>query len=206
MREDASYRFEDGRTLVQLEMVPDDALFILLTEDTDVSGYTVPASYENTLMTLDGTWDIAFQEGRGAPASARLPHLEPLSESAVEGIRYFSGTASYTKTFEYYPHDTETSVWIDLGEVHHMARVFLNGVDLGLAWKEPYKVDASKAIKAGANELEVRVTDSWANRLIGDERKSPEDRITYTATQFYTAEDNPIPSGLVGPVRLTERH
>ncbi len=200
-RSEVSYRMEGGRTLVDLKMVPDDAQFILLREDTDVRSAEIPAECEKDLGTVDGPWNVSFQQGRGAPESIRMKELRPLSESAVEGIRYFSGTATYSQSFTFEKQDAGRIV-LDLGEVHHMARVFLNGEDLGLAWKEPYRVDASTAIREGENTLEIRVTDSWANRLIGDERLKPEDRLTFTAVQFYTAEDEPVPSGLVGPVRL----
>ena len=83
-----------------------------------------------------------------------------------------------------------------------MARVCLNGVDLGSLWKSPYIVDCSKALRKGKNQLTITVINSWANRLIGDERRQPCDRITYTSERFYTEHDAPIPAGLIGPVSL----
>lgn len=203
VREPVSYRIRDGRTAVDLQMVSDDAQFILFTRPAQSDSVTLPAREERVLTTLEGPWKVRFQEGRGAPAETVLPALKSLSESRVEGIRYFSGTASYLKSFVA-PHDLpETGERVlDLGAVHHMARVFLNGVDLGLAWKAPYRLPVTDALREGVNELEIRVTDSWANRLIGDARKAPADRLTYTSWTFYTADDEPIPSGLVGPVRL----
>ena len=85
-----------------------------------------------------------------------------------------------------------------------MARIRLDGKDLGLAWKPPYRLRLDQALQAGDNELEIEVTNSWANRLIGDARKPVAERVTFTPEPFYTATDHPIPSGLVGPVRILD--
>jgi hypothetical protein len=131
------------------------------------------------------------------------PILESLSESPVEGIRFFSGTVRYSNTFKVEENqDISGNIILDLGEVHHMARVRLNGEDLGLAWKMPYRICISGKVRQGENTLEIDVTDSWANRLMGDERKPADSRLTYTPERFYTEEDTPILSGLLGPVRI----
>ena len=204
VREEPSWRQRDGRTEVDLSFVRDDAQFILFTEATEDSARTAPVRTERATMEIPGPWTLSFQPGRGAPASpVTMPALRSLSESPVEGIRYFSGTATYRTSFEVLegPAAGETPI-LDLGEVHHMARVILNGKDLGLVWKPPYRLTPGEALKEGTNELEIRVTDSWANRLIGDRRLPLEKRLSYTVVQFYTADDEPIPAGLVGPVRL----
>jgi len=64
----------------------------------------------------------------------------------------------------------DSRVWLDLGEVKNLAQVKLNGVDLGVVWKPPFRVDLTSAAEAGANDLEIQVTNLWPNRLIGDEQ------------------------------------
>jgi hypothetical protein len=144
---------------------------------------------------------VRFQEGRGAPAEARFRSLSPLSESDDPGIRYFSGTATYTMEFRY-SGPLKEGMALDLGRVGDMARVFLNGTDLGLAWKEPYRLDVGKALRKGRNVLEIRVTNTWVNRTIGDEQPGVVKRVTYVPYKEYDAGDPLLPSGLMGPVRL----
>ena len=204
VREQPSWRLHDGRTEVELSFVQDDAQFIRFREASADTAWTAPARTLSPGQEVAGPWTLSFQPGRGAPSQPMvLKQLQSLTESPVEGIRYFSGTVTYRTSFEWKPDEAVGGeVFLDLGQVHHMARVFLNGQDLGLAWKPPYRLEASHALQEGHNELEIRVTNAWANRLIGDARKAPGDRLTYTALPFYTASDEPLPSGLLGPVRL----
>ena len=198
--EAVSYSLANGYTTVKLKMVPDDAQFVLFSGKAEKMQCLVPETLTSVVSTLEGPWNLSFQTGRGAPEKAVFPELQSLDKSSDPGIKYFSGTVNYTGTFEL---DTvpEGECWIDLGKVHHIAHVFLNGKDLGTAWKQPYRVDAGEALKKGSNTIEIRVTDSWVNRLVGDAQPGAE-KITYTAVQFYNAEDKTLPSGLEGPVRI----
>ncbi|MEZ5072973.1 MAG: hypothetical protein R2751_19015 [Bacteroidales bacterium] len=113
-----------------------------------------------------------------------------LDESGDPGIRYFSGTARYTRRIDapesWFP--GEARFWLDLGEVENLAEVFLNGTSLGIVWKKPFKVDVSDALKPGSNELEIRVTNLWVNRLIGDQQLEEANPMTYTTMPFYRAD------------------
>ena len=93
-------------------------------------------------------------------------------------------------------------LWIDLGDVKNLAEVFVNGKSLGIVWKTPFRVDASSALKPGANELEIKVTNLWVNRLIGDQQPDVGKKYTYTTQQFYQANSPLLPSGLLGPVQV----
>ncbi|HWB83515.1 MAG TPA: glycosyl hydrolase [Bryobacteraceae bacterium] len=180
---------------------------------------------------ISGPWHVAFQEDRGAPPSTTLPELISLSKSADPGIKYFSGTATYSRTVEVpasYLASGKRAV-LDLGRVEVLAQVRINGRDLGILWKAPYRVDITSAVHPGANQLEILVTDLWPNRLIGDEQLPPENeyatggshgilhmpdwymegqpkppggRITFATWQFYHKGDPLLDSGLLGPVRL----
>ncbi len=130
--------------------------------------------------------------------------LASWSESADAGVKYFSGTATYTTTVEA-PADwfkTGAHLWLDLGNVKNLAEVSVNGKPLGIAWKPPFRVDMTGALKSGANHLEVRITNLWVNRLIGDQQPGIAVKYTYTTQQFYQSNSPLLPSGLLGPVRV----
>ncbi|MDO8539996.1 MAG: glycosyl hydrolase [Opitutaceae bacterium] len=129
-----------------------------------------------TVARLDGPWEIAFPPGKQAPVCVVLPKLISWAESAVDGVKYFSGTATYKITFEVpAPMPVGGRFRLDLGSVKNVAEVTLNGKSLGTLWKPPFRVDATAAARSGTNTLEVRVTNLWPNRLIGDERLHPAD-------------------------------
>jgi hypothetical protein len=182
---------------------------------------TVPAPIE-----ISGPWDLAFPPNWGAPAAIKLDKLISWTDHADIGVKYFSGTAAYRKTFSF-PHQPSAinHVFLDLGLVKNIAEVKLNGKDLGILWKPPFRVEVTDALRDGKNELEVRVTNLWPNRLIGDEqlpddrewngtqlksipqwvtegKPSPTGRLTFTTWHHWTKADEPLPSGLLGPVRL----
>ena len=193
---------------------------------------------------LRGPWQLRFQSGRGAPDSTEFPTLVDWAAHEHDGIRHFSGTASYSTAFDWHPEaakpegraaqgdDAERSVrhLLDLGRVEVIAEVVLNGKPVGVLWKPPFEIDVTGALQAGRNDLRVRVTNLWANRLIGDERY-PDDctpdgswktgalpewppwlvrdqprpesrRVTFTSWKYYNMDSPLLPSGLLGPVTL----
>ena len=199
--EDASYRIEGDRTTVRLDMTPDDSQFIVFRgQATELSDWKEPRQL-SAFAVIDGPWKVTFQQERGAPESSVMYTLSSLSDSAIPGIRYFSGTATYTNAFhlDSRPHGR---VVLDLGKVADMARVLINGKDVGLAWKEPYRLDVTDALRKGENTVEVRVTNTWVNRTVGDEQQDCPRRITFVPYHEYSASDPLLPSGLLGPVRL----
>jgi len=144
--------------------------------------------------------------GRGAPASAKFATLTSWAESSDPGIKYFSGTASYTATVDapagwFKP---GASQWIDLGDVKNLAEVTVNGKPLGLVWKRPFKLEATGILKPGANQIEVKVTNLWVNRMIGDRQPAAATKYTFTSPTFYKADSPLLPSGLLGPVRVLQ--
>ena len=158
-------------------------------------------------QTVEGSWSVSFPEDRGGPADAvTFDTLESWTQRPEAEIKYFSGTASYRKLIELDEARLQAnrSVLLDLGEVSYLAEVFVNDQPLGVLWKKPFRVDISDAVKVGSNTVEVRVTNVWKNRLIGDLRLPEEERITWTYHPFYKDEpDAPLmESGLFGPVRI----
>ena len=197
------YFEKDGRSFVKLEFVENDAIFVVFTDSADQSAPVSESIRNWKKKPVSGEWTVRFQEGRRAPESIRMRKLASLSGMDQEGIRYFSGTATYSISFK--AAKVGDRCLLDLGDVRNIAEVKLNGKELGTLWKAPYRVDVSGILRKGTNELEVKVTNLWVNRLIGDARPEEKDPLTYSAMKFYTADDNLLPSGLIGPVSIIAR-
>jgi len=131
----------------------------------------IPAPVE-----ISGPWELRFPPNWGAPACVMLDRLTSWSEHGEAGVRYFSGTATYRKNFSAAKRMLGAGhrLYLDLGEVQVIARVKINGKDLGILWKPPYCAEIRGLVKPGDNVLEVEVTNLWPNRMIGDEQL-PED-------------------------------
>ena len=201
--EDVSYRTVGDRTEVDLHLVDNDAVFVVFSGKGEAS-YTVAAPVETEILTVGGPWTVKFQEKRGAPAEAVFPELKSFTESDVFGIKYFSGVATYCNTLT--AAKPEGRAIIDLGHVAKMAEVYVNGQYCGTAWKAPWKVDVTEALKDGDNSLEIKVANLWINRLVGDNQPGVTERICTTpGVQSIYPADYPLKeSGLIGPVRLLE--
>jgi len=154
-------------------------------------------------IEIAGPWEVKFPPGLGAPASAVFDKLASWTNHAEAGIKYFSGTATYVKEIEIPADFVGKSLYLDLGKVNELAGVRLNGKDLGTLWKPPFLVDVSQAVKPGKNLLEVKVTNRWANRLIGDQFLPEAERITHNTDDKHFAKNSTLQeSGLLGPVMI----
>jgi hypothetical protein len=202
--EPASYRIASGRTTVPLHLDPNDAVFVVFRRTTTAPTRTIPERVETDLGALEGSWQVSFQPDRGAPARITLDRLSSWSEDADVGVKYFSGTGIYTQIVQAPAawFQTGAQLWLDLGDVKNIAEVAVNGRSFGILWKTPFRVNVTSALRPGANALEVRVTNLWVNRLIGDQQPDATKKYTYTAQQFYRADSPLLPSGLLGPVRV----
>ena len=202
--EPAAYQIADGRTTVPLRLEPLEAVFVVFRKAAEAPTRMLPPLSTTPLVTLTGAWDVAFQSGRGAPAQIKLDALSSWSDNSDGGVKYFSGTGTYSKTIRAAEDwfKTGTKLWLDLGDVKNLAEVSVNGKRLGILWKTPFRTDVTSALKAGANTLEIKVTNLWVNRLIGDQQPDVKKKYTYTAQQFYRADSPLLPSGLIGPVRI----
>jgi hypothetical protein len=202
--EPASYRIAGGRTTVSLLLDPIDAVFIVFRKPAARLFVTMPAISETQVATVEGGWDVSFQPDRGAPSRITLDRLSSWSDSSDKGVKYFSGTGIYYRSIEA-PADwfvRGAKLWLDLGSVKNLADVTVNGKALGILWKAPFRVDVTDALKPGGNRLEIKVTNLWVNRLIGDAQPDAARKYTYTTQPFYRAESPLLPSGLLGPVRV----
>jgi hypothetical protein len=202
--EPVSYRTDGDQTVVQLEMLPQDAFFVVFRDKTDQPSRSVARPEWQRVASVDGRWRLAFQPGRGAPASAEADALKSLTEFSDPGIRYFSGVTTYRTTFQAPKgYKAGAPLSLDLGQVASVAEVVVNGRMVGTAWKAPYRVDIGSAAKAGRNDLEVRVANLWVNRLIGDAQPGAT-KVTFTTVPTYRANAPLRPAGLLGPVELLQ--
>lgn len=180
---------------------------------------TVPTAQE-----ISGAWQVAFDPNWGGPAKATFDGLEDRSKRPEKGIKYYSGTANYRKTFRFKPSVKAERYYLDLGEVAVMASVKLNGNSLGILWKPPYRIDVTEALRKGDSLLELSVVNLWCNRQIGDEqlpedsernangtlklwpqwlgKPSPMGRFTFSSWRLWKKNDPLVESGLLGPVKI----
>ena len=202
-RRSAEFAASGAVTGVKLTLAPWSSTFVVFRQSSQGSGQWLPATTTAILRTLEGPWTVRFHDGRGAPDELSMPQLRSWTESALPDVRYYSGRATYSQVFELPPEwrSAGTTVQLDLGTVGEMASVRLNGVDLGTWWWPPYRGDITNALRAGHNQVEIRVTNYWANRLIGDEQPGAV-KFTFSSLRPYQASSPLRPSGLLGPVRL----
>jgi len=199
----ASYTIASGRTTVPLHFEPWGTVFVVFRTTAKAASLQLPVPRETPLATVETGWSVSFQPGRGAPASTQLNKLASWSESSDSGIKYFSGTATYTTSYSAPANwfNKQATLWIDLGDVKNLAEVSVNGKPLGTVWHSPFRVNVTDALKAGINNIEINVTNAWVNRLIGDQQPGAT-KYTFADVKPYRANSPLLPSGLLGPVRL----
>ncbi len=198
----------DGRTNVRLHLDPYGTAFVVFREPAKTAARTLPEEKETVVAGADDSlnkdWAVSFEPNRGAPDTAKFDRLISWSESADMGVKYFSGSATYTKTIEVPASAFSAGAhqWLDLGDVENLAEVIVNGKDLGILWKTPFKIDVSDALKPGSNEIKIAVTNLWVNRMIGDQQPWALKRYAFADFTPYKADSPLLPSGLLGPVQL----
>lgn len=220
---------EENRMTIPLQFEPHQSFFIVFEKSNQVSGkQSKNFAASNVLTTLEGAWTVSFDTTWGGPGTLSFANLEDWTQRPENGIKYYSGIATYTKTFDL-PANTRLreneKLFLNLGEVYNLARVRLNGKDVGTVWTAPWKVDISEAIQEKGNRLEIDVANLWPNRLIGDEQL-PDDGIkdgqwpewllthkprtsgrhTFATFKHYHKDSPLIRSGLIGPVIIEQSH
>lgn len=159
-------------------------------------------------QNLGGPWNVAFDPAWGGPTNVEFSELTSWTGRSEDGIKFYSGTATYNKAFDLSEGSTNQArrIYLDLGNVKALAEVRLNGKKLGILWCYPWRVDITKAVKATGNVLEVDVINLWPNRVIGDLNQPKEKRFAKTHEAFrfdmLTKNTTLIESGLLGPVTL----
>ncbi len=219
-----------GRTTATLHFGPAQSWFVVFRDKASEGASAAdPFPEWKEEASIAGSWSVTFDPKWGPKDALTFDTLRSWSEHDDPLVKYYSGTATYRKTFDFGgagTSDGNTRFCLDLGQVEVMARVTLNGKDCGIAWKPPYRADVSHALRLGSNKLEVEVVNTWVNRMIGDEQlpldaewkdwetlvewpdwfkeggRSPAGRYTFTTGRHYKKESPLMPAGLLGPVRV----
>lgn len=184
---------DEGNTRIAMNFDEHQSCFIILRNETEEKGpgLTLPEAGITCRMPIDGEWTLSFPEGWDAPTMVMLNELVPWNEHSNDGIKYFSGTASYSKDFQVDKINSEARYLLDLGEVKNLAQVFINEVPIAHLWKKPFVCDITEYIKEGNNSLNIAVTNLWPNRMIGDEQY--EDDVEWDELMTYSyASDSPV--------------
>jgi hypothetical protein len=211
----------NGLTSIPLKFEVYEGYFIVFRNTARKSQCPHNFSEIKCLATLDKSWTVSFDPKWRGPESVVFDTLCDWSLHPDEGIKYYSGTAFYRRSFDMPDFKKGGVVYLDLGKVKNMARVRLNGKDVGTLWADPWRADISKAVKSKNNKLEIEVVNLWPNRLIGDEQL-PNDgvskgrwpdwllegkprtsgRYTFASHRHYRKNSPLLESGLIGPVRI----
>jgi hypothetical protein len=212
----------DGLTTIPMDFAAHQSFFVVFDAKGEVPAAKAEKNFPELkpLQDLSGSWEVAFDPKWGGPEKVTFDTLQDWTTRPETGIKYYSGIATYRKSVNV-AQAPKGRTYLDLGVVNDMARVRLNGKDLGVVWCAPWRIEVSSALKAGDNTLEIEVVNRWANRLIGD--KQPADanvrtverppgflggqpikagRYTYCTHDPYNAQSPLVSSGLLGPVTL----
>jgi len=227
-RKITDYKFENGVTSIPFEFYPYESFIVIFSgkPDRNLSAKNRERNFPDfkEVKTIEGSWNVSFDPTWGGPKEIQFDDLQDWTEHEMRGIKYYSGIATYKKTFSIDNLD-DTKYFIDLGVVNDIARVKLNGKDVGVIWCAPWRIDISGALKEGNNELEIEVANRWINRLLGDKQEPDANvrtvrfdngllggqefttgRYTFTtqAAMGSFRFTEPLPSGLLGPVELLQ--
>jgi len=182
---------------------------------TDGSKHSLNVPVSPPQLLISGKWMVSFEKGHNAPEEVEFDSLVPLNKHTNPQIKYFSGVVTYTKeiNLEQSFFNQELDYFLQLEEVHNMASVKINEVEMGVVWLKPYAINVSKTLKTGINKIEIKVATNWANRIIGDLQLPGNERTTWSNTlhsysgwgnqnKLYTPNSPLVNSGLVGQVLL----
>jgi hypothetical protein len=201
------FQIKEGSTLVPLILPPNGSVFVVFRKPTTETTGTINSMFGKsiTVDSIGNAWTVTFDSTKGGPAQPVVfDQLKDWSTDNNNAIKYYSGTAVYSTTFDFTNTvASDNRVWLDAGKVANLAEVFVNGKPCGVMWTPPYRVDISKALRPGKNELRINVTNTWANRLIGDGALAQQERHTWINAASLWPKGKPLlPAGLLGPVTL----
>ncbi|MDR0698353.1 MAG: hypothetical protein LBG28_03890 [Tannerella sp.] len=193
-----------GRTTIRFDLEQAGSCFVVFGKSIKPARKQDKTAVPNKVETLSGTWTLVFPSGWGAPASFETAELKAWKDLDLSPeAKSFSGTATYTTTFNIEKREKDAAYSLDLGRVEMIAAVMLNGKKLRTLWTPPYRLDITDAVKSGTNTLQVEVTSTWFNRLVYDANQPEKQRKTWTING--PSKDAELKeSGLLGPVELYE--
>ena len=199
----ARWHITNGRVHVSVRLPTAGCTFVVF-RSTDPETHLEKWREEVSRVAVSGPWNVNFiSPAGGEPEPMTFDSLIDWSLSKVRALKYFSGSAFYSKTIDAIHFNSGERLILDLGDVRDFATVTVNGHEHPALWKPPYKVDITDDVgNSGTIELSVKVTNRWPNRLIGDDSLPAAERGTWTSYRHWKSTDNPLPSGLLGPVSI----
>lgn len=204
IREVGTWTMEGGRTNLSLKLAANQALFVVFEKPTTSISSNLAEMPQKTVdcSGLNGPWSVQFDTAFGGPVKP-VVFPELTSWSVQPEVTYYSGTAAYKGTFTLSALEKNKTYRLLLGKVAELAEVVVNGISCGTAWTEPFAVDVTNALVQGSNLLEIRVTNTWANRLEGDALLPEAQRLTWTDGKYRKKTRDLLDAGLLGPLSLT---
>jgi len=195
------------RTALTIRLDPSGSVFFVFRQNkAGINKASLKKCFFDTeiIKTIEGPWKVYFDPKWGGPAIHKMEKLHCWTKSNHDGIKYYSGTATYRKQFNISQKflKQNKSLYIDLGRVKELARLKLNGEDIGVLWKPPFLSEITHAIKEGENFIEIEVTNLWPNRLIGDAKVPENNKVASVNWNPYKDDSPLLESGLIGPVTL----
>jgi hypothetical protein len=204
MRMAGNWEIKNGRTLLDLKLPVNGSDFIVFRQATQFESSNTHRNQPTVIVKkeLDKSWVVKFDKSFGGPVQpVPFNALTDWTKNASDSIKYYSGTASYSQQFTWNGGDTK-DIYLEMSGVYNLADVYVNEVHCGVAWTFPYRVNISKALKNGINNMRIDVSNTWANRLIGDHALPEDKRITWT-NAVYRLDGKPLlPAGLTGQVQI----
>ncbi|GAB3010477.1 glycosyl hydrolase [Niabella terrae] len=193
-----------GRTFMSLKLDGAAAVFVVFRRKARTRSVHQPPLKEKQLLAINTNWKVQFDTAMGGPRTTQsFSTLNLWNKHHLDAIRYYSGTAVYRNNFTLPVVNRKRTYYLDIDHIYDIASVRINGRDCGTLWTRPYRLDISAALKTGKNTIEIRVTNTWANRLIGDLQLPERQRISWTTAPLNFLEGQPLaPAGLQGPIRL----
>jgi hypothetical protein len=193
-----------ANTTLTLHLAPEESVFVVFRNEENKRQSTANHSPQE-LLTITTPWNLEFPPNLGAPPQIQMSSLTSWTTSAEPGVKYFSGTATYSNQFNLPEgwNQSGSKILLDLGRVREFAQVTLNGKPLpDILWKPPFTLEVTPALNSGLNIIEIKVTNLWPNRIIGDQQPDAKEKFTFTVYGAYKADSPLVESGLLGPVRL----
>jgi len=205
IRDAKAFTQKDGTTTVPLKFVPFGSIFVVFQREigANTKGTALSNDWKiDKTVELTKPWLVRFDPKWGGPDKpVEFASFTSWSEHTDPAIKFYSGVATYSQDVDMTIKSGERVV-LEVGNVGEMAEVKVNGQSCGFLWAVPYRLDITKALKSGANRIEIEVANHWANRIIGDASLPESERLTRTNIQRVTAETPLVDSGLLGSARL----
>jgi hypothetical protein len=199
-----AYTQNKNTTAVPLKLAPNESVFVVFRKTGTPTANAVEANYPEPTLSLEikTPWNVSFESTFSTPKPIIILRLQNLSTFTNDSIKYFSGTATYSNTFKIENLPEQNNIFISLDTVSVMAKISINGQYAGGVWTAPYKLDITKFVKKGMNDVKIEVVNTWVNRLIGDQQLPEQQRQTKLNVNPYNAQSPLQSSGLAGKITI----